>query len=135
APMIEEWGDDDGQAAATRHAARLVDGLRLLRRELDAFNPDLVLMWGDDQYENFKKDCVPPFCIFIQEEMKCMPLADLDRGAFRTPVNVWGLPSDTTIPVHGHKQAATGLTRYLLSNGFDVSYALQTRHEKGLSHS
>ncbi len=135
APMIAEWGEDEGQAAATAHQKRLVDGLRLLRQELDAFNPDLVVMWGDDQYENFRKDCVPPFCIFIQDEMKAMPVSGLERGAFRTPVNVWGLPSETIINVKGHKQAATGLTRYLLSNGFDVSYALQTRHEKGLSHS
>jgi hypothetical protein len=134
-PMVAEWGDDEGQASAARHQAQLVEGFRRLRRELDAFNPDLVVMWGDDQYENFKKDCVPPFCIFLQEEMECMPLSGLERGAFRTPVNVWGLPSETKIRVRGHKQAATGLTRYLLGNGFDVAYALQMRFEKGLSHS
>ena len=22
-----------------------------------------MLVWGDDQYENFKEDIVPPFCI------------------------------------------------------------------------
>ncbi|HLY65949.1 MAG TPA: extradiol ring-cleavage dioxygenase, partial [Chloroflexota bacterium] len=42
---------------------------------------------------------------------------------------------DTTIKVPGHKQAANGLTRYLLDEGFDVAYALQTRHPRGLSHS
>jgi hypothetical protein len=25
------------------------------RQELDAFNPDLVIIFGDDQYENFRK--------------------------------------------------------------------------------
>jgi len=134
-PMRAEWGEDDGQTAARVHADRMVSGYRRLREQLDEFRPDLVVMWGDDQYENFKKDCVPPFCVFIQEEATCQPLADLERGAYRTSTNVWGLPADHTISVRGHKQAATGLTRHLLSEGFDVAYALQTRHPKGLSHS
>jgi hypothetical protein len=134
-PMQAEWSDDDGQAAARIHSERLIAGLRRQRTELDDFQPDLVVMWGDDQYENFKKDCVPAFCIFIQEEHQCQPLADLERGAYRTSTNVWSLPSDTTIRVPGHKQAATGLTRYLLGQEFDVAYALQARHPRGLSHS
>ena len=33
------------------------------RAALDAFNPDFVLMWGDDQYENFREDIIPAYCI------------------------------------------------------------------------
>src|SRR5579862_8173814 len=108
-PMRAEWGEDEGQAAARRHGERLIAGLRQQRQALDAFKPDLIVMWGDDQYENFKKDCVPPFCIFIQEEHQCQPLMDLERGAYQTSTNVWNLPADTTIKVPGHKQAANGL--------------------------
>jgi hypothetical protein len=133
--MRSEWGDDDGQSAARHHHSRLIAGYRKLRAELDEFKPDLVVMWGDDQYENFKKDCIPPFCIFIQDESFIMPLVSLERGAYRTSVNTWGLPADTKITVKGHKQAATSLTRHLLSEGFDVAYALQTRDPEGLSHS
>src|SRR2546421_10287495 len=60
APMQAEWGDDEGLAAAGRHRAALVDGFRQARRALDEFKPDLVLIWGDDQYENFHEDVVPP---------------------------------------------------------------------------
>jgi len=134
-PMQAEWGSDEGQTAAHEHQQRLLAGYRLLRAELDRFNPDVVVIWGDDQYENFKKDCVPPFCIFIQEEAHYQPLAGLERGAYRTSVNSWNLPADTDFHVPGHKAAATGLTRYLLGEGFDVAYALQTRHPNGLAHS
>ena len=37
----------------------MIDEFRKIRRELDAFKPDFVLIWGDDQYENFREDCVP----------------------------------------------------------------------------
>ena len=30
--------------------ARMADDFRAIRAALDAFNPDLVLIWGDDQY-------------------------------------------------------------------------------------
>lgn len=135
AAMRAEWGDDEGQRAAHEHQARLVEGYRLLRQELDAFQPDLVVMWGDDQYENFRKDCIPPFCIFIHDEATCQPLVGNERGAFRTPTNVWGLPPDTTFRVRGHKAAANGLTRHLLREGFDIAYAYEMRHPRGLSHS
>jgi hypothetical protein len=135
AEMRAEWGTDDGQTAAHKHHDQLIAGYRRLRAELDAFNPDVIVIWGDDQYENFKKDCIPAFCVFIVDDMKCQPLADLERGAFRTSTNAWGLPPDYNIPVKSHKKAATGLTRYLLDQDVDVAYSMQMRYERGLPHS
>src|SRR5487761_1157130 len=68
AAMREEWSDDEGAAAAHRHRAELVKGFREARAALDAFNPDFVLIFGDDQYENFKEDIVPPFCVYAIDE-------------------------------------------------------------------
>jgi len=65
--MRIEYGEDEGLAAAREHRQRLVDGIRQLQAELDAFNPDLVLIWGDDQYENFKEDIIPPFCVLAYD--------------------------------------------------------------------
>ena len=61
--MRAEWGNDEGASSAARHRADLVGWLDKTRAALDAFKPDFVLMWGDDQYENFKEDVVPPYCI------------------------------------------------------------------------
>ena len=63
--MQLEWGTDNGQTAALEHRRRLLAGYRKLREELDDFEPDVVLIWGDDQFENFKRDCVPAFCVGI----------------------------------------------------------------------
>lgn len=133
--MRAEWGNDQGMTAAKGHAERLLAGYRKLRDELDAFNPDVVLIWGDDQYENFKKDCIPPFSVYLGDEAVSVPLADNIRGAFRTDENAWGLPPDTEMRYPCHAEAATALTRYLLQNDFDVSYQYTLRHARGLSHS
>ena len=60
-PMRAEWGDDEGITAHKAHKARVFDAFRKIRAEIDAFKPDFILMWGDDQYENFKEDIIPPF--------------------------------------------------------------------------
>src|ERR1700761_702151 len=67
--MIAEWGADEGLAAAEEHQRRLLAGYRALREELDAFKPDIVLIWGDDQFENFKRDGVPAFAVGIFERV------------------------------------------------------------------
>ena len=63
-PMRQEYGSDQGLSAAKRHREALVAGFRDARRRLDEFAPDVVLVWGDDQYENFKEDIIPPFCVW-----------------------------------------------------------------------
>ena len=74
-PMRKEWGNDEGQGAARHHRDRLLAGYRRLREELDAFRPDLVLIWGDDQFENFKRDCVPAFCVGIFDKVVSRPFS------------------------------------------------------------
>jgi len=134
AGMIEEWGNDKGQSSAQIHSKRLLDGYRELRRRIDQFQPDVVLIWGDDQYENFRKDGVPQFCTYIFDEITCKPFAGTAKGPFKTSENVWNVPSDMPLAVKGHHQAADGLIRNLISKNFDVAYAFEARHENGLSH-
>jgi len=57
APMQAEWADPVD--AAARHRAAMRAGLQRVRRALADFGPDFVLIWGDDQYENFKESIVP----------------------------------------------------------------------------
>ena len=73
-PMRIEFGEDEGLASAKRMRERMVVGFRTLRAELDAFNPDFVIVWGDDQYENFKEDIIPPFCVLAYDEITCKAL-------------------------------------------------------------
>ena len=115
-------------------SAQLLEGFRNLRAELDAFKPDVVLIWGDDQYENFRSDCVPAFCVYMFDELECKPFGG-GRRPFKCDESAYGLPPETPIRVRGHKEAAAGLCRTLLGEHFDVAYATETRAEAGLAHS
>jgi hypothetical protein len=127
AAMREEWADDQGAAAAAGHRKRLVDGFRRVRRALDAFRPDFLVIWGDDQYECFTEDCVPPFCVFVVDEVLCAPFASV-------PDNVWGEPADKAFAVRGHLEGGKYLARRLIEEDCDVSYAYRVRHPHGLAH-
>lgn len=124
--MRVEYGEDEGLEAAKLHRERLVNGFRIQRAEIDAFNPDFVLIWGDDQYENFKEDIIPPFCVLAYDQMEGHPFSHRRR-------NVWGEPQDKVFKYHGHP-AARYLAGGLLQEGIDMAYAYKPLHEPGLGH-
>ena len=88
-PMRAEWGTDEGITSHKAHRAQIFDGFRKIRQEIDAFNPDFILIWGDDQYENFKEDIIPPFCVLAYEGIDFQPFHKLGERP-----NVWGEPND-----------------------------------------
>ena len=56
-------------------ATRLLRSLRNARAQIDAFRPDFIVVWGDDQYENFREDVIPPYCIYAHESFEFAPPA------------------------------------------------------------
>jgi hypothetical protein len=99
-PMRKEWGDDEGVTSHKQHRARVFNAYRKIREEIDAFKPDFILMWGDDQYENFKEDIIPPFCVLAYEKIDFKPYERL-RGR----PNIWGEPNDKVFHHPGHHKA------------------------------
>ena len=126
-PMRIEYGEDEGFASAKQHRDRLVNAFRKTREAIDAFAPDFILIWGDDQYENFREDIIPPFCVLAYDQMECSPFA-------HRPKNVWGEPEDKTFKYRGHTQASRALVSGLIDQGVDMAYAYRPLHESGLAH-
>ena len=58
--MRAEYGEDDGVSSARKHRERLVQGFREQRAALDEFNPDVVLIWGDDRLRAPRRKRVHP---------------------------------------------------------------------------
>jgi Catalytic LigB subunit of aromatic ring-opening dioxygenase len=129
APMRAEYGDDGGIASAARHRAALLQHFRKARRVLDDFRPDMVIIWGDDQHENFAADIIPPFCVLAYDDIEARPW---DRPG--TPPNVWNEPADTSFRIRGHRAAAKYLVTGLLEQGVDMAYAYKPLHYPGLAH-
>jgi hypothetical protein len=116
--MRAEWGADEGVSAARRHRSDLVAALMKTRAAMDEFDPDFVVIWGDDQYENFREDVVPPYCISAYERFKITVPAG----------NVWGEPAGELYETPGHMPGAKYLTSGLIEDGFDAAYAYKPLH-------
>jgi hypothetical protein len=132
--MRTEWADDQGTAAGREYNRRCFAATRELRARLDAFKPDLVIIYGDDQYENFVEDIVPPFCIYIIDDLHSLPYAA--GPASPTPrLNVWNEPGDIVFKHKGHARAGRYLINHLRDQEIHVPYAYRLRYENGLAHS
>lgn len=130
--MREEWSDDKGARAAAGHRRDLVRGLARCREALDEFRPDLVVVWGDDQFENFRDEVVPPFCVLAYDDVEVQPFHLL---AERGWPNAWGLPEDTEYTMHSDPATARALTGDLIDAGFDMAYSYRMRQGLNFPHS
>jgi hypothetical protein len=131
--MRNEWGSDEGTAAAGRHRAAIERGLRQARAALDAFEPDVVVVWGDDQYENFREDVIPPFCVLAYGDQDVQPWKHVPAPVAGRP-NAWGEDLETTRTVRGAPEAGKQLVSALIEDDFDVAYAYRPLHHDALPH-
>lgn len=123
--MRAEW--DAGLPAAAAHRERLLTGIRKARAALDEFKPDAIVVWGDDQYENFREDIIPPFCVLAYKD-------DLHVQPHGPHGNPWNEPVDHTFHVRMAPEIGHYLTSRLVESSFDVAYAYKPLHRKDLSH-
>ena len=122
----QEWAEDRGAAAAAGHRKSLLSNLSAAREALDEFRPDVVIVWGDDQYENFREEVIPSFCILAYEDTEVDPLAVLDVMSLP---NAWDLPPGQRMVMRGNQKFAKALANDVLANGVDVAYSYEPRKD------
>src|SRR5437762_6020681 len=128
-PMRAEWGNDEGISAFKAHRERVFRAFRAQREEIDAFRPDFILMWGDDQYENFQDDVIPPYCVLAYDTLSFQPFKRLGKRP-----NIWGEPGDKVFTWRGQPRAGRFLASKLLEAGIDTAYAYKPLHGDGVAH-
>ena len=116
-----ELGDDFGASAAGRARQVFRRHFAEARRALDEFKPDLIVMFGDDQYENFKEDVVPPFAVLAYDRHEIEPWKN-------RAWNPWGEPNNKRFSFKGHRAAGKYLASGLLEHGIDAAYAYRPLH-------
>ena len=133
--MQREWSDDGATAAAAEHRAKLVAGFRRVRAALDAFKPDVVVVWGDDQHENFRADLIPAFSVLAYDDLIVRPWAQAAESAMVAEQrNVWGEGPEVERRIRGRQDIGRWLAEQLLLADFDVAYAYEPLHHPGLAH-
>jgi aromatic ring-opening dioxygenase catalytic subunit (LigB family) len=128
--LLKELGDDNGLSQDRKDHEQVVTSFGVLRDRLHAWNPDVLLIIGDDQAENFKEDNLAPFCLYTGTEVEGYPF---QRPAAR--VNLWDAAPETKFTFTCPKSFARDLRNHLIRDGFDMasSNAL-TGWDWGLPH-
>lgn len=101
-----------------------MEAIAKLRQKLEAFDPDVVIVVGDDQHENLVDDNMPPFSIYMGEEVEAsvsLRYLDQPKSENRTKYRV-------------DAKLAGALVAGLMDEGFDPAYSKRTRYDGGLGH-
>ncbi|UCH18867.1 MAG: hypothetical protein JSW36_07720 [Burkholderiales bacterium] len=135
AAMQSEWAEDFGTKAAAEHRRQLVAGFDRVRAALDAFRPDAVVIWGDDQYENFKEDLIPPFAVLAFDDLDLYPWHHAQASSMmKGRANVWGEDASKHYHLRGRPDIAKDLVTGLLEHDIDIAYAYKPLHHASLGH-
>ena len=95
-----------------------------LRQTIDAMRPDVLIVVGDDQHENLIDDNMPPFTIFMGDEVE----ASVSLRYLKQP------KSENRTKYRVDAKMAQALVNGLMDEGFDPAYSQQTRYDGGLGH-
>jgi hypothetical protein len=107
---------------------RINVGFEVLRKQLESFNPDVLLVVGDDQAEVFTEANMPTYCLFTCAEI---------HGSIN--IGLIGEPEEEN---HISLRCASGLAHHLLDelkrDGFDVSECKELKPlgkpKRGIGH-
>jgi 3-O-methylgallate 3,4-dioxygenase len=103
---------------------RCMEAIGALGKKLEQLRPDVVLVVGDDQHENLLDDNMPPFTIFMGDEVEAstsLRYLNEPKSANRAKYQV-------------DAKLAEALIAGLMEEGFDPAYSRKTRYEGGLGH-
>lgn len=112
-PRLE---DEDISSNEVRYS-RIRNGLLEMRRALEASNPDVLLVIGDDQNENYTVENIPQFGIYTGHQ-----------------VNVFDRGRKEEKPFQCDPSTAQMLLEGLVEKGFDVSFSERFEDDRLLSH-
>ena len=128
--LVAELGDDNGLSQDRKDQQRVVDSFQVLHDRLHEFNPDVLMIIGDDQAENFLQDNLPPFCIYTGSQVEGYPF---QRQGAR--VNLWGAGPETKYSFSCPKEFSQAMRNHLIRDGFDLaSSSALIGWEWGLAH-
>lgn len=127
---VDDLETNRGKEARTKAA------FAVLREKLAAARPDVLLVFGDDQGEQFRFENFPAFSLFVGESFEGykysrhvgLPVRGQERDERpRTPEH-WAT-------VRGHPALARELLIQLVARGFDISFSTGLSNpEEGMGH-
>lgn len=100
-----------------RRYRRIRDGLEHLRARLQELQPDVWILIGDDQDENYRVDNLPQFAIYVGEEFVAAGRGSASGSRYRCD-----------------SQLARGILDEAVEDGFDLASSASFPNEALISH-
>lgn len=117
-PEVRSAVESETQSANEERYQHILDGISDLKARLDRLRPDVIVIVGDDQNENFPEGSVlPQIAIFTG--------ADYTLG---------GRPENALRRVRSHPSMASAMVRQTVEDGFDVAFVPGFTDGKLTSH-
>lgn len=110
--------------AMRAHSDRCNAAIAKLGEKLRAWNPDVLVLCGDDQEENVLADNTPPFLIYIGNETDATLHYTYFGNKEETQITRYQVDADL----------AKSLLNGLMDEGFDPAWSRETRYHGGLGH-
>jgi hypothetical protein len=130
ASLTAELGDDNGLSHDKKNQQRIVDAFQVLHDKLHAWNPDVVIVVGDDQAENFTRDNIPTFCLYTGSEVDAYPF-----HRSMAAVNLWQGKPDAKYTYRCAGQLGQEMVAHLIRDGFDMASSTELKGWRwGLPH-
>lgn len=121
-----------GQAQAINEKPELINQIlektnaayEVLRKQLEAYKPDAIVIVGADRGEMFSRINMPMFATYLGKEAKAIP-------------GVPGIPESLKEPitVKCHSELGTEIVQELVAKGFDISFGLTFNPQGGNKNS
>ena len=103
---------------------RCREAMDFLHRRLDEWNPDAVIIIGDDQTENILDDNTPPFLVYIGEQANAT-----------LKFEYLGEPATSQMTLYKTRPVfALSVIEGLMQRGFDPAWSKTTRYKAGMGH-
>lgn len=130
ADMQTEWNNE--VECAIEHQLRHKAALQQVRETIEAFNPDAIIIFGDDQYENFKENVIPPFNIYCMDSFPAAPFKLL--RALGGERNIWEVDNDQGFDVPGAGKLAKSLANDIIEGHCPIAYSYRYLNQQHLTH-
>lgn len=127
ARMREMWEGDEGYAESQEVRASQVEEFRRIKKALDDFEPDAILLVSKDHREALDPWLMVPYWVSAVDRLEMRPWDLLNDSP-----SVFGQLADTIFEVPGHREIAYEIIAGLWDEGFDPAYVFA--ETKSLPH-
>jgi len=115
-----------------RKKERIDKAFATLREKLAAANPDVVVIFGDDQLECFDFSNFPSFAVYVGEEFEG---ALSVRDGFPGRAGNGGEVQAGKARIKGHPELGVSLLTGMMQHGFDPAFCMEMpKPERGVGH-